>query len=351
MFLREFFKKVLCESLSKGSNTVLANKKLVANLADTIRDDAEMNPRTFGNNARTLGRADDITAVTWFLENLDRMEEEGYEGTRSTRDGVNNLWIATRYAEGKDTWEDLTGKLQPTIHDYYLLKNRNLLDANHKDIMKFHSVRELSYYMSTHYAEKLKDLREKAMLNARYKSKKVIKLVDNEDYLILIILNRSAACAYGLGSSWCTSMSHYDGHFHSYSNRAMLFNLFPKNPEVKTVSINNQQVESVEKYQFDAGGPNFMDVADRPVNRDLIREKFPYLYTDITGELSKNKEKIEAALEHLSNDPQLSSSRDSQIKLYDIDQEIRKLSKFVQGGWMTTAERPEEEPEEENPEV
>lgn len=316
-------------------------------VADALRDDAEMHPNAFSGKAREIRKMTDEAAVTWFLQQLDRMEQTGYEGTISTRDGVNNLWIATRYAEGKDSWEDLTGKLQPTIHDFYLLKNRDMLDTNHKDIMKFHSVRELSYYMSTHYANKLKELRDKAMLAARYKLKKTIKIVDNEDYQIYIILNRAAACALGLGTSWCTSMSHTDSHFHSYSSRAMLFNIFPKNPDKQVVQKNGQSVESIEKYQFDAGGPTFMDASDRPVDRKTIIQKYPYLYTDLVTELSNNKDRITAVIDQLSNDDMLNATKDSQIKVYNVDDEINKLHKFVDAGYMTDTPRPAALPEPE----
>ena len=346
MLLRELFCRVLKESFSKGSNSVLSRKPLVASVADALRDDAEMHPNAFGGQSRVIRKMSDEAAVTWFLQQLDRMEQIGYEGTISTRDGVNNLWIATRYAEGKDSWEDISGKLQPTIHDYYLLKNRDMLDANHKDIMKFHSVRELSYYMSTHYANKIAELRDKAMLAARYKLKKTIKIVDNEDYQSYIILNRAAACALGLGTSWCTSMSHTDTHFHRYSSRAMLFNIFPKQPlEFKQADGRGRTIQGAEKYQFDAGDLDFKNLADKQVDKQFIVKRFPYLYTDLVTSLSDNKDRIAEVIDQLSKDDMLNANTDSQIKVYNVDDEINKLHKFVNAGYMTDDPRPAALPE------
>lgn len=330
-------------ALTKGSQRVMNDKKLVPALADAVRDDAASNPSAFpAGSKRNFQNATDEAVAQWFLENIDRIEREGYEGNVYSRDGVNNDWIVRRYIAGSHSWEDLTGVMNMNLNDWYMLKNRNLLDANHKDLPKFNSVRDLGYYLTTHYKSQLEKVRDAAKNAARNKMSKYVKLVDNDDYRIYTTLNRAAGCALGLGTQWCTANSNYGGHFHSYSGRAMLFQLFPyeqvdgktkKDEEGKKVSNEN------EKYQFDAGGPNFMDVTDRPVRPEYIREKFPYLFTDLSKGLMSNKDKMEKAFEELSNDPTL-QHEDFKIKKYEIDEEIRKLHKFVDRGYMTDEARP-----------
>ena len=95
-YLRETF---LTEAaLTKGSQRVLADKKMVAGLADAMRDDAASHPQNFPpNSKRTFQKAPDEELANWFLENLDKIEREGYEGTVYSRDGAYSDWIVRRY--------------------------------------------------------------------------------------------------------------------------------------------------------------------------------------------------------------------------------------------------------------
>lgn len=336
-------------TLTKGSQRVLADKKLVAGLADAMRDDARSHPQNFPpNSSRTFQKAPDEELAQWFLENLDRIEKEGYEGTVYSRDGVYSDWIVRRYIAGSHNWEDITGVMNMNLRDWTLLKNRNMLDPNHKDVPKFNSVRDIGKYMSTHYADKLEKIRDAAKNAARNKMAKSVKLVDNEDYRIYTTLNRAAGCALGLGTQWCTANSNYPGHFNTYSSKAMLFQVFPyakQEEKGEIVNIKDEDGKSLlndkEKFQFDAGGPNFMDITDTPVKPAIVAQKFPYLYTDLAKALKANKEKMEKAFKELSTDPTLQSD-DFKIKTYEIDQEIEKLHKFVERGYFTDEVRPKD---------
>ena len=307
--------------LTKGSRNVLANKNLVASVAAALRDDIAGSPGEFGGKARELSKATDENLVIWFLSELDRMEKEGYEGIISTRDGVNNLWIAQRYAAYNDSWEDITGKLQPAMRNFYILKNRTevnpttgvaapILEPKHAEINRYRGVKDLNGYLVTHYADKLASLLAVALEAAQRKQAKSIKLIDNDDYTIYCPLNRAAATMLGKGSGWCTSMSHTDAHYHSYADQAMLYVLLPKSPE--NVKIQNatgsKTFEGLERYQF---GPDrftsFKNLADGQVNARMIRERFPYLYSDITTQLAAKAANIESLITKYTNDPTLNS--------------------------------------------
>lgn len=344
-------------ALTKGSQRVMANKQMVADLADTLRDDARMNPSSFpAGSSRTFQKTSDQELAQWFLENLDKIEREGYEGTVYSRDGVNSEWITRRYIAGSQNWEDITGVMNMNLRDWYLLKNRNMLDDNHKDLFKFNSVRDVGYYMTTHYKARLEKLRDAAKNAARNKMAKSVKLVDNDDYRIYTTLNRAAGCLLGLGTQWCTANSNYGSHFHTYTSRAMLFQLFPyaKNKDANGNLVNvtdedgKKELADNEKYQFDAGGPSFMDATDRPADAETIKTKFPYIYTDLAKALKANKEKMSKAFEELSNDPTL-QHEDYKIKTYEIDDEIEKLGKFLKRGYFTTEVRPSDKSSSEAP--
>ena len=137
--LKDLIEGLLLEAtLTKGSQRVMANKDLVAGIADALRDDARTHPQNFPAGAnRSFQKAPDEELARWFLEKLDDIEKEGYEGTVYSRDGVNSDWIARRYIAGSHNMEDLIGVLNMNLRDWYLLKNRDMLDPNHRDLPKF----------------------------------------------------------------------------------------------------------------------------------------------------------------------------------------------------------------------
>lgn len=351
-FLDRLIESFLTEdvALTKGSQRVMNDGKLVADLADSMRDDARSHPQNFPpGSARSFQKAPDKDLAKWFLENLDRIEKEGYEGTVYSRDGVNSEWIVRRYIAGSHNWEDLTGVMNMNLRDWYLLKNRNILEPNHRDIPKFNSVRDIGFYMTSHYRDELEKARDAAKNAARNKMSKSVKLIDNDQYRIYTTLNRAAACALGLGTQWCTANSNYGGHFHNYADKAMLFQLFPYTGEKD--EDGKKVIKQGESYQFDAGGPNFMNIVDRPPDPEVIRTNYPYIYSDLVHALTQNKSKLEKSFKELADDPTLQGS-DFKIKSYDIDQEINKLSKLKDRGYFTDLERPskKEEPAAQPPE-
>ena len=288
-----------------------------------------------------------VTAATdqeiahWFLSNLDRIEQAGYEGTTYSRDGVNSKWIVEKYIKGTHNWEDLTGTLNMNLSKWYFLKNRNMLDANHTDLGKFDSIRELGTYLVYHYEQILKDYNEKMRVLAMRRSVRAFVVVDNDDYKIYITLNRAANVAMGIGTIWCTANSGYAAHFDTYSSRAMIFQMNPYDPSEENINKPGIEREIVgkERYQFDAGGPYFMNIADLPPNKDMIKEKYPYLYNDLVNGLESQKSEIAEYIKTNLEDPFLQAS-DKKVKVYDVDEEIKKLKKFIDNGWMTKKRRP-----------
>ena len=350
MNLQKLIEEFLLEAvgLTKGSQRVMNDKKLVTGLANAVRDDVAVNPSAFPPGSKNnFKKSTDEAIAQWFLENIDQIEIEGYEGIVYSRDGVNSDWIVRRYIAGSHTWEDLTGVMNMNLCDWYLLKNRNMLDPNHKDLAKFKSVRDVGFYMTTHYKDNLAAIRDSAKNAARNKMAKNFKLVDNDDYRIYTAINRAAGCALGLGTQWCTANSNSGQHFHKYSNAAMLFQLFPYEDTINAETGETEKRLS-EKYQFDTGGPNFMNITDNRANPNVIREKFPYIYDDLHTALLKNKGKMEKAFAEWANDPTL-QHEDFKIKNYELDHEIQELNIFMDIGYFTDAKRPSDKIEHDEP--
>ena len=342
----------LCEAvaLTKGSQRVMNDPKLVANLADSIRDDVDLNPSVFPPGFRQQSKKlDDDTLSHWFLENIDSIEKAGYEGTIYSRDGTYSDWIVRKYISGAHAWEDIIGVMNMNMRDWFILKSRNLLQPSHQDIPRFNGVRELGFYMTTHYGKELNDVRQAAASAALKKSAKSAKLVDNDDYRIYTVFNWAASRMLGLGTQWCTANSSDSTNYNTYSSRAMLFQMYPKDPEEIHKKSGSREISGAEKYQFDAGGPHLMDLADHPANKAQFREKFPYVYTDLVTALTQNKEKIEQSLEEMSRDPAL-QSKETKIRVYDINSEIDKLKRLVEAGWFTNEKRPAKKSSAEQPE-
>jgi hypothetical protein len=338
-------------ALTKGSQRVMNDKNLVTALAARVRRDADFNPSVFPKGADLkFEKAPDEDVAKWFLENIDKIEREGYEGTIYSRDGLYSDWIARRYIAGSHTWEDLIGVMNMNLRDWTILKNRGELDDAHKEVSKFKSVRDIGSYMVHHYQDKLADARNAAQFAARDKMARAIPLVNNESYKITVALNRAAACKLGNGTQWCTANSADGTNYNNYSQQAMLYQMFPNAAEtVNKKGINGKIITGKEKYQF---GPDrylsFKDIADEDVNKEEMRTKFPYLYNDLVTALKQNKPKIEELSKTFAEDPLLQDPEMSKVNHYDVDEEILKLKKFVEKGYMTDKVRPKEKVEKDD---
>ena len=335
----------LDEAFSKGSAKILQNKNLVKSLADSIRADVDDNPNFFPRNAvNTFPRMQDAQLAEWFLGELDRMEQEGYEGTKLTSDGSINDWVVKKYISGAHTWEDLTGKLQQQLHNWVNLKKFGLLKPEHQNISSFNGVLDLGKYMVGHYSNEMKELQNEIKKAALKKKAKSAVIVNNDDYKIYVTLNRAANQLTGANTTWCTTSSATDSHWNSYSNQAMLFQLFPKDAEFVSLEKEGRDhpIEGAERYQFGAdSGYSFMDIADHRYPAEKVRERWPYLWDDLKSALQQQAGKLEGIMKALSEDPHMQDP-DVKIKTYKIQTEINKLEKFKNRGYFTDEVRPAE---------
>lgn len=342
MFLRELFEstRLVENAVSKGGANVLANKNLVAGIANGLRTDTS--PTMNYALQSKFNRLPDEEVAKWFVEQLDRIERQGYEGIIYGRNGQYHMWIAQNYAAGADLWEDIEGEMGPALRDFTILKNRNELDPRHADIGKYKGVKSLHRYMIQHYNDKLQEIRQTAAMAAMLKSARSILLADTPEYKIYYLQNRPSAIAFGKGATFCTANSNSEHNFKSYSSRAPLLGLLPKSEAKQDTTGRLGGRTYQEKYQFDASNDprsaNFRDNLDQMVDPKVIRERFPYLWDDLSKGWIANAKEIgepteEAGIQKLQYDPQ---------------KELQKLRVNLSQYW-TNEKRPEAPPEGETP--
>jgi hypothetical protein len=322
--------------LTKGAKNVLADKRVVAGVADQLRTDHTV-PVAVG---RSFQKMPDEQVAEWFVRELDRLERSGVGGVIYGRDGQFHYWVANNYANGTDIWEDIEGVMPEALRDFTILKNRNLLDARHNDVQKFKGVRPLARYMLHHYEQHLEQIRKDAELSGLIKQARSIKIVDNEDYRVYMLLNRGAACAFGKGARYCTANSRTDSMWKSYSSRGAIYGLVPNKAEDKEISTDTgSKIRVKEKYQFDGPSQSFREPSDAQMNSEEIKKKFPYLWTDLVKGMKEHRDEIE--------NPRSEDDPDTlEIKVYNVDAELKKLQSGLGSFWTNkTRPKPEENPE------
>lgn len=384
---REFIsesRRLLVENLSKGSRQVLQSPRLIKAIADHMRTDGTVESPV----RQKLSAMTDQEIAEYFLTEIDKLAAEGYEGKAYDRDGKLNVWIADSYGKRYDQWEDVTGVLPQVVTQFNWLKNLTnaippvlqrfqitrdenrkygLVHPQHHDITQFHGAKGLARYLLAHYGDRLERFGEKPDPEraAFEKTARMIKLADNEQYTLLFIQNRGAAIRFGKGAFFCTgNTSQGNGNYDSYSNGSPLIGIQPKDPEIKTRVGYGAQKETAapEKYQFDAGGgrygggASFKDVFDHDAEPELIKNKFPYLFTDLVKGMRENKDAIEnppvpegvegyTVVPRINGTSTVPSDADPKklVKAYNVEEEIKKLKERL-GRYWTDQVRPLPDP-------
>lgn len=324
-------KNILLENLTKGSENILKNARLVTNIAAQLRDDFTIPAKL----SKQLNRMEDEDAVKWFLGELDRMEREGADGVAYSREGKLHMWIAQNYANGADLWEDIEGELQDTLRDFMILRNRNLLADRHSEINNYKGVKALHRYLVTHYNAALADIRESAKSAALTKKARSILLADVPEYKLFLLQNRGAAIIHGKGATFCTANTNSDVNWKSYSARGAIFGLVPTNSMVvraggmfRPGTDPKDMVQ--EKYQFDGPSHSFrnnLDVNEKP---EVIIRRFPYLWDDLVKGMNEHR----AEIENPTEEPGIEKNA------YNVEKTLQQLKTSL-GKYFTDKKRPE----------
>jgi hypothetical protein len=169
-------------------------------------------------------------------------------------------WLVRMYSKGNVKYEDLNRMNMLGLYD--IGKKRKIIRPEHKDINKFKTYQEFEDVMFNNYPP---DSFEKEEEQENSIAKKVF---EDNDVLVVIPENETAACKYGKGTRWCTAATRGTNYFDSYNALGPLYILIPKKPK-----YNN------EKYQLHFATNTYMDENDTKVCIVwLLTKRFPGLY-------------------------------------------------------------------------
>ncbi len=165
-------------------------------------------------------------------------------------------WLVRMYSKGGVKYEDLNR--MDMLKMFHVGKKRKLIHPEHKDINKFKTYREFEDTMVDNYPpETFQDEDEAEKPQAK-------KVFENDEVLIIIPENETAACKYGRNTRWCTAATGSYNYFDSYNSQGKLYILVPKNPQ-----------HEGEKYQLHFETGSFMDEDDSSVPvLEIIDKRF-----------------------------------------------------------------------------
>lgn len=218
----------------------------------------------------------DQRVAEMFVRVLDQWDERARKRKMAynVQPGQYDQWMARVYAAGGTSWEDLEARAPAALYGLNLLTRKKKIDARHADVNRYISVSQLERYLDTHYSRVLDDLRKDDELERLSRDAQAIKLADTDQYLLLAVVNRGAACKYGKGTRWCTSSISSDNYFKRYQEDSPLFILLDK--------------QNGEKYQWHFTSNQFMDAADSRASPEKIRRQYPELQRDLLQGIAAN---------------------------------------------------------------
>lgn len=360
---------LLLEDHTKGAKNILANKNLVAAIADQIRMDHTIPPEVTKDPKKT-----DLDLATWFVDQLDSIEEAGHVGVPFSRNGQYHMWAATNYSQGRDIWEELSGEMAPALTYFTTLKNRvyppdwpkeelrgkPMLDPRHQDIGKYKGVKDLHRYMVTHYKPILDDITKKAREQSLEKwmtqNARSVKLATTPEYDLYLLQNWPAAFKHGKGCAFCTFNSRNDYQFQHYSKNSPLFGLVPKLLPRIEKGEKSTGMNILQKFQFDPATHSFKDYRDAQADPKFIKETFPYLFDDLVKGMLENQDEIENPSPETVRGQGPRSDNTNKVsmptspgapmekKAYNVADVISQLKTKLKGYWTDKKRPAEEEP-------
>lgn len=179
-----------------------------------------------------------------------------FEAIDKTKDHQYVPFLAKLYASTPVKYEDLV-KLEDTLPKYHTLKQRNLLQPEHKDIMRFKAAYDLMDVVDALWTE---DVEAPTSQAHRGTSKEFYK---DSEMRIIIPLDMEAAIYYGQGTRWCTAAVRHHNMFDWYNNKGPLYIILPVQPQY-----------TGEKYQLHFESESFMNEQDGGVSLDYLIETF-----------------------------------------------------------------------------
>lgn len=221
-----------------------------AKILDQMKRDAYLRSDTFQSYSGADRYDGDLTPEV-MMGYLFHMLETSVDPTPDHR---YTPWLARAYASGIK-YEDLA-RSTDFLSIYDQLKQRNVLDATERDIMKFSPIDLENIAMK--YVSKW-DAPSKAESVHKGNSETVL---DTAEARVIHPLDMEAAKYYGQGTKWCTAADRHN-MFDYYNDRGPLYIILPKKPGYVG-----------EKYQIHMDTLSYMNEQDKEVQPAMLLDRF-----------------------------------------------------------------------------
>lgn len=143
-------------------------------------------------------------------------------------------WILRTYVKDANSWfEDVLSTLSDYLNKFYKLNIKKKIPSPRNDINRYESFADFMGVIDEYPDPDAVPLKDKGEAYALY---------EDEDWRIIVPVNKAAACYYGQGTRWCTAATKGENRFDYYNRSAPLLIALPKNPKY-----------AGEKYQFQFG--------------------------------------------------------------------------------------------------
>ncbi|MCS7316797.1 MAG: hypothetical protein NZZ41_00540 [Candidatus Dojkabacteria bacterium] len=184
-------------------------------------------------------------------------------------------WIVQRYVTNNlGLYEDMFGKTVPGLLKYDILKRKNKLKQEHKDVNKIKNLNHLLDILNEYQSEDTRSNteKEKEIEQNFYDNGEAELIYNDSNFKIVIPKSERASCFFGKNTRWCTAATESENLFNRYNEMGNLYILIDK--------------KNKRKFQFHFEAAQFMDEKDEPI--DLIDFEKNYNYTvPILSKLAK----------------------------------------------------------------
>jgi hypothetical protein len=124
------------------------------------------------------------------------------------------------------------------VNRFVELNERNLID--NKDITSYKSLDEVMAAIS---------IAELKMINKDLE-KFVLKLYEDDEWLIVKPLTYESSCKYGAGTKWCTASTSEEYQYHNYTRRGILIYTMSKKTGAKVATFKNLDDDHSRETSF-----------------------------------------------------------------------------------------------------
>ena len=202
--------------------------------------------------------------------------------------------------------DNMNGDNIKTLIEFMDLNERSLIDEN--DILKYKSFDDVLNAISIAHLKTMdKDM-----------ASQIIRVFEDDTWLVLRPLTFSASCKYGAATKWCTTAIHEPQHFHRYWDRGALIYILNKktgykvatqkyyDSEYERSTLWNAVDREVSWDEVDVDGNIFNIVKDelnkKITNKDLCSEELKMKVEDECFEKKNRRFRVALETEHQTAD-------------------------------------------------